>query len=388
VRRHHLTVAVVAHLALTAVACIDDNIPPRPLIAALDAGEESAPADGGDGGAGEDGGALEDGGAGAACGFDAGTTDAGPVLLASTPSCGDIKLVVSACTLFWTEEARGTVRSVSTSGGPPTTIASSQLRPGAIAVDSTTVFWVASLGDPDDSTLIQRAPTFGGGDSVFFEPQPFPKVYGDENHINALLVSNGVLFFGRYTYAERIPTDGETPTVIGHSPDLDLGRPGAFAIDATYLYQVEEVHNAVSREKLDGTQMGFLEGDLQRAPGAPDRIATSQSDLLTDAIGMVDDHVVWAAGSSIYRKSGSAPEGDPATLVATTVGGGDVTGFVVSDRFVYFGEGGANTVQVSAVYDGTPRIIATGQPFPGQFAADAQNVYWRTSDCKIMKLAK
>jgi hypothetical protein len=71
------------------------------------------------------------------------------------------------------------------------------------------------------------------------------------------------------------------------------------------------------------------------------------------------------------------------------VGGNDVTGFVVSDSNVYFGEGGdSNTIQVVPAYDGTPRVIATQQLAAGQFAADDTNIYWRTSDCRIMKLAK
>ncbi len=36
----------------------------------------------------------------------------------------------------------------------------------------------------------------------------------------------------------------------------------------------------------------------------------------------------------------------------------------------------------------TPVIIATDQQSPSLFAADATNIYWRTGDCKIMKLAK
>jgi hypothetical protein len=36
----------------------------------------------------------------------------------------------------------------------------------------------------------------------------------------------------------------------------------------------------------------------------------------------------------------------------------------------------------------TPVVIATDQQSPSQFAADATNIYWRTADCKIMKLTK
>jgi hypothetical protein len=33
-------------------------------------------------------------------------------------------------------------------------------------------------------------------------------------------------------------------------------------------------------------------------------------------------------------------------------------------------------------------VIAMNQMNPSQFAADAAAIYWRTADCKIMKLAK
>jgi hypothetical protein len=354
--------------ALAGVACVDDsNIPPRPSLTL-------APDGGDDAGAGDD------------SGNQTGSADGGPITLAAVSPCENIKLAVSAGVLYWTEEATGTVKSVPTSGGHPTVIANGQGGPGAIAVDSKSVYWAAS-----NRRVIQRWPLAGGSVTVFVRTSTDVEKFGDENQINALLVASGTLFFGRYTYTSRIPTDADIstmPMIIGNSPVSDLGRPGAYVLNGKYLYQVEIFHNAVTREVIDGTQDGLLEDVMTRQPYAPDRIAVSQGELLTDAIGMIDDHVVWANGPSIFRKVGSAAEGVAPTLVATTLGGSNVTGFVISNGFVYFGEGGADTVQVSAVYDGSVSVLATGQMSPGQFVADDENIYWRTTDCKIMKLAK
>src|SRR6201999_4243301 len=132
--------------------------------------------------------------------------------------CEGLDLVVAGGAVYWTEESTGLVKSVPTHGGTPTLVASGRGHPGAIAVASKRIFWVA-----DDRKVIRRGPLAGGSASTFVSPSPLPVVYGDENDINALLVANGSLYFGRYTYASKIPTDGDTPKVIGHSPESDLG---------------------------------------------------------------------------------------------------------------------------------------------------------------------
>ncbi len=366
--RRSLTLGL-AFLLIGGLACIDDDIPPRPPT---DAGPSD---DGGTADGGDDGNAGDDGGG----------ADGGVVLLASASPCEGMKLVVSAGTLYWTEEATGKVKSVPTSGGRATTIASAQVRPGALAVDGTSIYWVA--GDKDQA--IMKRSLAGGSTSVFVPASNLPDPLGGENAVNALLAADGWLYFGRYIYTYKIQTDGDTPIPIGRSPESDLGKPGAYALGDAYLYQVEISHNAVTRERIDGMQMGLLaEGSAITQPLAPDRIAVSQGELVTDAIAVVDDHVAWADGPSLWRKPGNALEGDAPTLVTTSIGDNAITGFVVSADTVYFGEYSDNTVQTAAFYDGTPRVIATGQSAPGQFAADDANVYWRTSDCRIMKLAK
>jgi hypothetical protein len=346
-----------ALLALCASACIDASIPARPDV--------SPPSDGG----------------------------AGVTQLASETGCGSINLVVSGETLYWTERATGTVKSVPTLGGLPTVIERGQNNPGPIAVDGEWVFW-ANAG----SKNVMKKIGAGVPAIVFVPPTTVPEVLGGENDINALLASSGTLYFGRYTYAIKVPTGGGKQTVIGQSPDSDLGKPGAFAVDGNYLYQTELDHAAISRELTDGTQNGLLEGpQMIKQPYAPDRIAVSQGMLLTDAIDVAYGYVIWADGSVIKGKGVGQGESDAWTVMAVAAGFNDVTGFVVSGNAIYFGEAVTNDIEVAplnldpttdAAVPPMGTVIATNQSNAGQFAADDKNVYWRTDQCKIMKMAK
>jgi hypothetical protein len=327
-------------------------------------------------------------------GPDPGSADAGAGLtqLASAPGCGSINLVVVNGAVYWTEKARGTIKSVPTAGGSTTVIATAQSSPGPIAVDGTSVFWV----DGGHKTIMKKV-LKGGAATVFVAATTMTESLGGENDINALLVDKGTLFFGRYTDALKVPTGGGTPKVIGRSPETDVGKPAAFAIDATHLYQTEIAHLAVSREALDGTQNGFLEGQMIRQPLAPDRIEVSVCGLLLDAIAVVNGNVVWADNTfkQIETKPVDAGENVPYAS-ATSAGLNPITGFVVSGNTIYLGESLDNNVEkmplpTSADADaGAPgaTVIATNQMSPSQFAADDTNIYWRTADCKIMKLAK
>ena len=359
---------VAALLALAGPACVDDDIPPRPSVDGLVS----------DAGAGADADADLGDAPFAGDGASSGT----PVLLATGSPCLAMDLAIANGTLYWTEDATGLVRSVSAAGGPVSTIASGQMRAGAIAVDAKNIFWVAG----DRKTIMRRA-VAGGAISTFVAATTETERLGGENDINALLVSNNTLYFGRYTFAYKMPTDGSMFTAIMSSPPEDLGKPGAFALDGTHLYQTEIGHNAVSRELLNGMQNGKLETGAM-APLAPDRIAVSVADLLIDAIAVRDDYVIWANGASIWTKLSNHGEDDPASILATAVGTNPISGFVVSGAFIYFGESSANAVEVVPIDSGLSRVLATGQMNPGQFVADDANVYWRTSDCRVMKLAK
>lgn len=323
------------------------------------------------------------GGAGGTAGAGGSATGgvAGPVQLVSDPGCGSINLVVANETVYWTEKAKGTVSSVPVAGGAAAPIATAQAMPGPIAVDQAAVYW----GNDGDKTVMKR-PLPTGAAAIF--------VTANGDVVNALLVDNGTLYVGRGLSAQKVATSGGTPTTIMTSPPDDMGLPGAFALDATHLYQTEINHQAVSRETLDGTQNGLLGDGTTHVMLAPDRIAVSQGELVLDAISVLSGNVIWADGNSIKSKSGGADEHMSFTVVANDAGFNPISGFVVSGGKIYIGESSDNNVEVaplSAPGDaGAPSaaVIAMKQMNPSQFAADAANIYWRTADCKIMKLAK
>src|SRR5678809_706379 len=106
---------------------------------------------------------------------------AGPVELVSAPGCGAIDFVLREGAVFWTEEAAGTVKSISTGGGRATVIATAQTTPRAIAVDASSVFWVAGQ-------TIMKKPRVGGSAAVLVAATTTAEILGGENDINALLV--------------------------------------------------------------------------------------------------------------------------------------------------------------------------------------------------------
>jgi hypothetical protein len=366
--------------AAVVAACVDDNIPPRPPTDGALRNDGSDAAGGSDGGSAA--GASGDGGA-----SDSSAGQVVPIELAAGSGCGSMRLVVVRGVVYFTEKATGTVKSVPINGaGATMVIEFGQISPGAIAVDATSIYWVAG-------NAIMKKPLAGGPATTFVAAtmDPQQSATSGENDVNALLIDGTNLYFGRYTSAFKVSTTGApTLTHLSQSPGLQFGQPGAFALDATHLYQTEINHRDVSRELLDGSQDGFAEDMMMRQPLAPDRIAVSRAALVTDAIAVVGDHVFWADGSSIGSSQVDQLESKGLTPpVAESAENHAITGFVISGDSVFLGESEIEAVEVANVTGGgTATIIATGQQDPSQFAVDDKNIYWRTSDCRIMKLAK
>jgi len=307
-------------------------------------------------------------------------------MLTSAPGCGAMKMTLVGTTLYWTETAKGTVNSISTAGGTPTVVASGQMMPGPIAADATAVFW----GNDGDKTIMKK-PLPTGAAAVFGTAGA-----AGTTKVLALLVDNGTLYIGRGVEAFKVPVTGGTATQLMKSPVLDNGFPAAFALDATHLYQTEDQHNAISREKLDGTQVGVLKNDGGTMPLAPDRLAVSQGSLVKDAIAINGGYVIWADGQNVKSHAVAGDEFATHPVLALAAEFDSITGFVISGGNIYLGEVPNKIEKVAFALrpDGgvgdppSAVVIGNGGKNPGQFLADATNIYWKNDDCAIMKLAK
>jgi hypothetical protein len=317
-----------------------------------------------------------------------------PTMLVSAPGAVDVQLVVAGGNVYWTEKAKGTVNSIPVAGGATTALATAQMLPGPLSVDGTTVYWANG-----DGVVMKKAGAGAGAAAIFLPATTNPTADdADANTVNALLASAGSLYVGRFVESLKVPMAGGAPVVLSHSPASDKGRPGAFVLDAAHLYQTELVHQAITRETLDGMQNGLIEDHVTHVALAPDRIAVSQGALVTDAIALSGSNVVWADGNNIKTKKVTAAENDSFTVIGNSAGYNAISGFVLSGTTLYLAETTDDNIQkmkllvdLDAACTNQGTVIATGQSNAGQLAADATNVYWRTcgaTDCQIMKLAK
>jgi hypothetical protein len=347
----------------------------------------------GTGGASGAGGAAGKAGAGGAAGnAGAGGALAMPTELVSAMGCGNLRLVLSGGKIYYTNNTAGTVSSVAVTGGTPTPIATMQNKPNAIAVDGTSVYW----GNDGDRTVTKQALT--NGTAMPFIPAPADT--DPKNVVNALLVSGTTLYVGRGLDTYKMATSGGMMTQLSHS--LENGSPGALATDATHLFQPEIDHNAITRETLDGMQSGAITDGSVHAL-APDRLAVSRSNLVTDAIEISGQYVVWANGSGIEAHDKDTTEQQKTyVLIANSAEFSTLSGFIITGDKIYMGEADSSEVEVVGLNlmpgdAGAPAatVIATKQPNPAEFAADDTNIYYTTITkrdasgvCKIMKLAK
>jgi hypothetical protein len=160
-------------------------------------------------------------------------------------------------------------------------------------------------------------------------------------------------------------------------------------------------HNAITRESIDGMQKGAItDGSIH--PLAPDRIAVSRAALVTDAIQLSGQNLVWANGTDLeFHDKDMSETQMTVSRINSAAGFNPLSGFVISDNKIYLGETSDNNVEVTpltfvqAADAPPPVVIAMHQPNPAEFAADATSIYYTTitssaatGTCKIMKLAK
>jgi hypothetical protein len=316
-------------------------------------------------------------------------------LVGAATGCTSIHLVYEAGKIYWTDEGHGTVNSVATTCGAPTTLAMGEMTPTSLVVKNGALFWLAgntiralASGGAAATTLVTMAP-----------PSPDGGLGAMNEGIHGLTVSSDgmTVYFSAGTDVYKVPKAGGVPVDVGYSEGPRHGIPMAVAVDSNFVYYTTNISGNV--EMMPRTTMCDPAAAAPPDPLCPLRLARSQGGLLFDTIYVRGDNVYWANDSEVRVKSIAdaldAGLGAVSLDFAFDVGFNQITGFALGTANAYFGEGTMTDGLIEKAPNppympgATPTAImlARNQPLPTSLAVDGSNVYWTTSNCDIQMLA-
>jgi hypothetical protein len=293
-----------------------------------------------------------------AAGPDAGTEAASvvapptstPVTLASgqnTPQGIAVNDSVVAWGNYASGHGDGSVVVVGLDGGSPITIASSG-EPGAIALDSTSVYWQDWAND-----LVMKAPLDGGA------PTTLATAAGP------VAVSGSNIYWIQDVSLVGMPTAGGVTTTLA---SVTSSAP-------------------VLAMFANGSRVCWIGDDVQDVPIGGGTITTVAQDvywgrnLVTDlAVDATSAYWLYVgnAGTAVMK----APlTGGTEVTMATRMPSNQPASIAVDARNAYWTESGigpsaSGTILSVPVGGGTPTTLAIQQPGPNGIAVDATSVYW------------
>jgi hypothetical protein len=277
-------------------------------------------------------------------------------------------MAVDATSVYWTncgDPVTGSVMKVPKAGGEMVTLATGY-RLSGIAVDATSVFWMAGIPDASGGALM------------------------------------------------TVPIGGGTPTTLASRP----GTPAHLAVDASYAYWTEQTQGAVLKVSLTGG----APTTIAPAPGAW-QIVVGDTDVYWNGRGVMKApkiggppieltpglHMLPTAGLAVDAKNvyfTSGPPGGGTAGVSTVPSQGGTTSVVYANTSGVFASPGPIAIDATRAYwaDGSNAVfcvrlsggaaitLATGQQEVVAIAVDESAVYWlvngnaSTGQGAVMKL--
>jgi hypothetical protein len=202
------------------------------------------------------------------------------ILQPGTESCTPMGLAINGDSVYWTNDARGTVMRAPLQGGKSTTLASGEDYPNGIAVDATSVYWVVV----NEGTVV-KAPLGGGKVTVLASGQTIPS----RLTVNATSVywTNWGTYDSSYTDGTvvQVPLSGGAPTTLASGQF----SPNGIAVDASDVYWTNFG---------DGTVM-----KVSRGGGSPVILASGGSGPWDVAVD--DTSVYWTERGGVTGKGAS-----------------------------------------------------------------------------------
>jgi hypothetical protein len=309
-----------------------------------------------------------------------GCAGAGPTTLAS----GQLlpwAIAVRDGFVYWTT-AQGTVMKVPSGGGTAVTLASGQLNPSSVAVDSENVYWTNSGSNPcqweatscasSDGSLV-KAPIGGGAPVTLAAGLCTPdSIALDATNVYAADPAAGTLL--------KVPIAGGAPVLLASA----LFNLKAIATDSTGVYV--NAGGAILQFPSAGGSPTTLASGWVRTNGEENSCGQSLPELIVDATG-----VYWTTGAN---------SGPPATLQKLPPGGGTPVTLATASRYAsLFAQGiagdGTNIYTTNGF--GFRTISVNGGPMSdvaidlyqvGPLALDGANIYWTDSNGHVMSTPK
>jgi len=328
-----------------------------------------------------------------------------------SPSCANdggkassLQLVLYSGNIYWTDANAGTVNSVATSGGTPTTLVTGESAPGAIFVYSGagpstgTLYWI----DSGNNTVRSLAPGADGGSAKTLiamgraPPGDSGVTTADDSAgmgiVHGLTMSGDgtTLYFGAGVNIYKMKADGSGNGAFAEvgSSHGSAGVPWGMATDDTYLYYAAMQSGSVEIMSIaNPCSPGAALGGL-----CPIEVARGQGGMLAASVLVANGNVYWANDTAVHQKLISqaldAGTGSTGGDSPNTMNSGSVTGYALGSTNLYYGEDGyIERSALPAPGVSLVTVIANNQPLPSSFAVDGTNVYWTTGRCDIMKIA-
>jgi hypothetical protein len=197
-----------------------------------------------------------------------------PVFLATSARNGDIgRMAVDGQYVYWGTEGNysgsvpGAIMRVPTAGGTLETISNADTRPGKLLLNGSTLSWINA---ENASYAVLRSTILGSGTVSSMRTGLLTGLAGDGAFL--YLAEKGVNSTSDPIQIERFPLAGGTPETI---TTLTTGCPYDIAVDASYVYWVDDCAQTISRAALGG---GSMEVVAKQVP----TIATGYSRLILD----------------------------------------------------------------------------------------------------------
>ncbi len=245
-----------------------------------------------------------------------------PVTLASA-QYWPAAIAVDSTSVYWLTEGAnyiGSVLKVPIGGGSVTTLASGQYYPAGLAVDPTSVYWTS--GDPatPDGGTVVSVPIDGGSPTTLTSGQGYVgSVFLEET--NLYWTSEPAMF--AEDYVQTMPISGGSVTSLSA-----LQSGGVAGVDSTNLYLTEP--------NVADPQAG---GMLSKMPIAGGTATVLASGVQFTLAGLAVDP------TNVYWASGNAAVTDGGTVWSVSIGGGSVCPLATGQNYV-----SAIAVDATSVY--------------------------------------